>query len=276
MLTKNNPIFKLFHDRYNKTFFEKIWLHYNKPRRLGKVKMSYAFTLAEILITLGIIGGVAALTIPMLVVKYQKISTVTQLKKTYSQLNQALLLMKEDYGTEPFSKKPEEFISKYFIVYFKGATSYPSQTGNRKVMCYQEDSNYLAAPNSQAQYAWMNKQGKNSGYISTPFMGGVNTASVELPDGTCIGFNRFGAWDRANIFVDVNGSRRGPNRAGRDLFFFDLDSNFNLIPGEYPLKEGYSTYSCSKTGSMEKPNGYGCSAKLIQDGWIINSDYPWH
>ena len=37
-----------------------------------------AFTLAEILITLGIIGVVAAMTIPTLITNYQKKQTVTK------------------------------------------------------------------------------------------------------------------------------------------------------------------------------------------------------
>lgn len=40
-----------------------------------------AFTLAEVLITLGIIGVVAAMTLPTLVGEYQKKQTATQLKK---------------------------------------------------------------------------------------------------------------------------------------------------------------------------------------------------
>ena len=40
-----------------------------------------AFTLAEVLITLGIIGVVAALTIPTLIQKYEKQVYITQLKK---------------------------------------------------------------------------------------------------------------------------------------------------------------------------------------------------
>ena len=49
-----------------------------------------AFTLAEVLITLGIIGVVAAMTLPSLVGKYQKVSTATQLKKFYSIMQQAI------------------------------------------------------------------------------------------------------------------------------------------------------------------------------------------
>ncbi len=44
-------------------------------------KIKAGFTLAEVLITLGIIGIVAAMTIPGLIAKHQKIVTATQLKK---------------------------------------------------------------------------------------------------------------------------------------------------------------------------------------------------
>ena len=50
------------------------------------IEKKLGFTLAEILITLGIIGVVAAVTIPMLISNYKKRSTETQLKKAYSLL----------------------------------------------------------------------------------------------------------------------------------------------------------------------------------------------
>ena len=55
---------------------------------VGTGKGSRAFTLAEVLITLGIIGFVAA--IPMMITNYQKHVTVTQLKKAYTEFAQAL------------------------------------------------------------------------------------------------------------------------------------------------------------------------------------------
>ena len=58
-----------------------------------------AFTLAEVLITLGIIGIVAAMTLPTLLGRYKEKETVTRLKKTYSILSQAMLFAVEEYGT---------------------------------------------------------------------------------------------------------------------------------------------------------------------------------
>jgi prepilin-type N-terminal cleavage/methylation domain-containing protein len=60
--------------------------------RVSAFKPLIGFTLAEVLITLGIIGIVAALTMPSLMANYQKKAAATRLKQTYSMLNQALLL----------------------------------------------------------------------------------------------------------------------------------------------------------------------------------------
>ena len=57
-----------------------------------------AFTLAEVLITLGIIGVVAAITLPTLVANYQKTVWVNQLKKTYSTLNEGFKQMAASEG----------------------------------------------------------------------------------------------------------------------------------------------------------------------------------
>ena len=57
-----------------------------------------AFTLAEVLITLGIIGVVAALTMPSLIQNYRKHVVETKLAKVYSVMNQALKNVSAEYG----------------------------------------------------------------------------------------------------------------------------------------------------------------------------------
>ena len=61
-----------------------------------------AFTLAEVLITLGIIGVVAALTMPALVSLYQKKIVETRLAHTYSLISQALKMAEADYGDSQY------------------------------------------------------------------------------------------------------------------------------------------------------------------------------
>ena len=60
--------------------------------------MKRAFTLAEVLITLGIIGVVAALTMPSLIEHHQKQVVETKLKSFYSIMNQAIQIAAIDEG----------------------------------------------------------------------------------------------------------------------------------------------------------------------------------
>ena len=54
------------------------------------------FTLAEVLITLGIIGVVAAMTLPALIQKNNNKVVETRLEKFYSGINQAIMLAEND------------------------------------------------------------------------------------------------------------------------------------------------------------------------------------
>lgn len=57
-----------------------------------------AFTLAEILITLGIIGVVAAITIPMLMTKYHRIIVENRLKDSYAIMSNAVKMAEEEFS----------------------------------------------------------------------------------------------------------------------------------------------------------------------------------
>ena len=74
----------------------------------GIEKKEIAFTLAEVLITLGIIGIVAAMTIPTLITNNQKKQTVVKLQRAISVLNQAYKLSYDDVG-ELGAEKTKDF-----------------------------------------------------------------------------------------------------------------------------------------------------------------------
>ena len=85
--------------------------------------------------------------------------------------------------------------------------------------------------------------------------------------------------------VDINGLK-GPNKIGRDLFFFSLDGESGMIipracddtesvtieRSRNELKDGPSqcNYQCNKNG-----RGMWCAALIIKDSWQIKDDYPW-
>lgn len=62
------------------------------------MRKNLGFTLAEVLITLGIIGVVAAMTMPSLIANHNKRVVETRLKKFYSSINQAIKMAELDYG----------------------------------------------------------------------------------------------------------------------------------------------------------------------------------
>ena len=86
-----------------------------------------AFTLAEVLITLGIIGIVAAMTLPTLIQKQQEKVLINQLKVANNTLSNALLLAYKDYDTMQFwtdassgayTQVTQANFEKYFLPYF--------------------------------------------------------------------------------------------------------------------------------------------------------------
>lgn len=91
-----------------------------------------AFTLAEVLITLGIIGVVAALTLPSLIQKYQEQVLENQLKKMYSTISQGIQKAMADDGVYRFSDT--EFFQSCI---------YPEQ---KSVACAQMVKNILMLP----------------------------------------------------------------------------------------------------------------------------------
>ena len=57
-----------------------------------------AFTMSEVLITLGVIGVVAAMTLPVVIKKYQQYTMLNKLKSAYSLINQAVKMSEIDNG----------------------------------------------------------------------------------------------------------------------------------------------------------------------------------
>ena len=262
-LTKREGCDSVISNNFPDTVFSRFTSHFSRK--------CTAFTLAEVLITLGIIGIVAALIMPAVITNYQKKEIAIKLKKDYSQINQVLQRINADYGdVQVFSYSPSVFVQNYILPYYNGAKLYHAPANNsEKAMCYHENDPLSGSGRSQ----YNDLGNSRGGYISTPFSGG--TTSIELPDGTCLGFNSSTniSWANVQVFIDVNGSNKKPNILGKDLFYFSYDPNTNSIkPYGYQYEETYCGRAVPN-GVMHR--GAGCAMKIMRDNWEIRKDYPW-
>lgn len=215
-------------------------------------KIQKGFTLAEVLITLGIIGVVAALTMPALITNYQKRNDVLRLKKEYSVLSQVVEMAKKDHGDIPdwdWSLSADDFFNTYFVPYLNVLENCHTGTG-----CWNKDQ-VIYAPNGNVY-----ENIKSSDY-----------SKVKLVDGSTLALRHDGS--HVHIYLDTNGEGR-PNTYGHDCYPFTLTygslSEYNIN------KAGLYIYGIGRTreslvNDCQKTSGFGatCGALYQMDGWEV-------
>lgn len=212
------------------------------------------FTLAEILITLGIVGVVVAMTIPALINDIQNKQLEAGLKKGYSTAQQALISLQADEGIINSNYGTRSFADKY-INYFNGAINcgyvMGTTTTNTNTLCVTSKTYYKSY------------NGKANAY--SPLL---DDGQFVLPDGTNYFIQNQGANPSDNlkgsllITIDVNGTKK-PNKWGHDLFTFQLMDNGKLTPMGAKGTDYYEQ-ECSQTSSSGR-NGIGCTYKALND-----------
>ena len=210
---------------------------------------SKGFTLSEVLITLGIIGIVAAMTLPTLIQRQQRIETSSRLKKFYSAMSQAIMLSELDNGEVKYWPK------------------------NGQV--YDEDGNYDTEANSEISDGFFRK------YIA-PYLKYTSAAKdkdfnnytkVVFADGSVMHFRNGGCYD---IYIDTNGQKK-PNIAGRDYFVFILcptgENGFFMPKSHF---KAYGDFTTEREVLLNKCKSapYQCAALLQYDNWEFKDDYP--
>ena len=248
--------------RYNSIITPKVIL--NKFQNL--MTRRYAFTLAEVLITLGIIGIVAAMTLPSLIGNYQKKQTAMQLKKVYSLMQQALQRAEVDYEAFEywdFTLSGSDFSDRYIKPYYKIITDY-------------DKTDF-----PDEYHTTCNQGGNCDGYgtFST-------TSKIILTDGTLLAINHSStraeqATHFMTIITDLNGFKK-PNKYGRDIFMFSIQPERGVMPygvgnlaGEEQTDK-YDRYYLLNGGLRGcNKDGIFCAALIMMDGWEIKDDYPW-
>lgn len=227
--------------------------------------MKKGFTLAEVLITLGIIGIVAAMTMPALIQKQNNTITETRLKKFYSVFNQAILMsvkdngdyMNWDYWVEDQKDEEGNNINQDAVIrnsFEKYLAPYMKITGTKEV-----------------------DTGKGEGDKRTLYF---------LPDGSAFSFARHENRDLA-FYPDkaekcIKRSLAGDRVNGICQFEFVF---INRSDWKYNYKKGLdsnlykwdgqesSLYNAS-AGCNKGLTGAYCTAIIQRNGWRIPKDYP--
>ncbi len=230
-----------------------------------------AFTLSEILITLGIISVISALTIPALIQKYQKTQTVTQFKKVYSTLQQALRTASDDIDIASLGNNwnNRDEVVDTLAKYFQTAKKYTSKdlvgTG-RDSLCFDKNNRIgFTKQHPEIGYRFLHQNKMEQG-MSTPLTG---QPSLELNNGVCIGFSNYGG--KRLVMVDINGNPTGPNRLGYDLFFFYIDDNNQLLPfygGWWSTRFTTKSELNNNCNKNINQSGWSCSGKIMMENKI--------
>lgn len=209
------------------------------------MKRFFGFTLSEVLITLTVIGVVAAITLPPLIQNYQKQVFVNQLKKEYSTINQAFQKIMADEGVDSIDNLSDD-------------ANGIKISGNQRV----DLGKYLKIVDNKEEYS--SPTGYKLLYGGTFSTYNLNT--LYLSDGAILFINPY---DTPFINIDVNG-KKGPNVVGRDLFCFNLHKNGRLVP--YGDDNGYRQTRSSDERVNEgcRLGGEFCAARIMRDGWKMN------
>ena len=209
------------------------------------------------LITLGVIGVVAALIMPAVLGHYKKQETISRLKKAYTTINQALKLSELDNGEYEYWETGHSlgaalYMQKYWHPYF-----------NVMKIC----NNYSEC-NYTKYYPWTYLNGEE--YILTFALSNLRIPFI-TSDGILYSISVAGGstpTEDNRVYIDINGSK-GPNILGKDLFTFTRVKGKGILPYCYNSSTNSINESCSKTG-----DGGCCAQKIIMDGWQISKDYP--
>lgn len=171
-----------------------------------------AFTLAEVLVTLAVIGVVASLTIPTVVKHYQKQQWITKYKQTYSILNQATKMVLSDNGgviTGAFADEQDSVMYSLYKKYLNIAKS--CENINPYGNCFA--NNYISLRNLPT-------------IVPTLY-------TIILKNGTSVSFDACGGTTAAGAYnrfaIDING-QSGPNIHGKDFHYIYLFNDFPFDP----------------------------------------------
>ncbi len=214
-----------------------------------KIVSKAAFTLAEVLITIGIIGVVASMTVPGIINDTRYAEIQASLKKNYSVISQAFKKMSEEKGYTITASYGNLILAEDMKKYFR--IGFDCQGYNYNQYCYHPTKTSYKTFSGTEQAA--NSIIDDGGYMTT--------------DGSLYLFENAGGGNRHTTYitVDTNSIKKGPNRWGYDLFTFQLTNDGKFLPMGAPDTHytDMDTY-CSKNSSSTL-NGIACTERALND-----------
>lgn len=257
------------------------------PSRFLGTFIGKGFTLAEVLITLGIIGIIAAMTLPTVINNARNKEHEARFKQAYSLIYQAVLLMGNDdpqlwqtYCSSGIEKGNAQFFIRDFAKYFQTVGTFDINTTK---------SRDLRKLGYKQEYFYSVDRGKKKfnpdGYDYGAFI--AKNGMIVFSSGCW--------WERALDFVvDTNG-HKGPNKFGYDVFYFQIAKNNQLLPSSISnsFNSAYSESAgcCSFDGTTDgglcdgsdggysggnwSDNGAACSKFALMDRFPGNDAKPY-
>lgn len=225
-----------------------------------KKSLLAGFTLTETMIAMAVIGIIAAITVPAVVMNYQNKSLVTAFQKNYNEMTQVLTIM----STEAYSKN---FYGSRLAngrdnvgIFFKGTATDPS----RAYYSVSKDCGTSPSGCFAASYIPINGGSSNfgcTGGYSVLVKSGAAICIVPATPPTGTDLRNWTDLDTspdndAHVYIDVNGPDK-PNIGGRDMFTFD-------IRRDYSLKDRGNSSDCASSAF-----GAGCLANLLENNWRV-------
>lgn len=196
-----------------------------------------AFTLAEVLITLGIIGVVAAITIPTIITKYKVKVLENQFKKADSIIQQAVKNTAVEYGYSNLSDLNIQYKGRnQDEVYpqFKQQIPELNKIWEKQFKTVKKFSDTEAYWKNIYCYMPFGEKHNNTTYSC--IYGGSDYRYMILPDGMTVSplFSYLGGWNHPILIMavfDTNGPYKDPNRLGYDIFRYQtMDYNTMCNP----------------------------------------------
>ena len=219
-----------------------------------------AFTLAEVLITLGIIGVVAALTMPALIQQQHKLVVETRLKKFYSVINQAITMSEKDNGDKLYwtPSDSDDLWNSYLKKYIKYVKEEDYYYGRPRKVVYFADGSVVVV----------------DVYYSTNADGSVNEKTTG---------GHFLFFPFAKDFKPTLSETEFANLYSKKLFSFGFWPNTEGDIWKQHYNKGVEPYKVRWDGDADKLKEkcydgtelQWCTAVIQYNNWKIPKDYPY-